>query len=202
MSAFRPRRLGAAALLAVLSLAISGCSSEGGGGPSVPPISTISPVGTSAGNAAFTLTVLGSGFTQASTVQWNGVGLATLFFSGSTLVAQVPASNIAAAGTATVTVNDTAGGLSNSRAFTVAATTIAFQSTGRLDGADVPNLSNVQNIWVMGANGASRAPLTSLTATNIISREPVWSPDGSQIAYASKRALDGSDNPIAGLNDN
>src|SRR5262252_9136382 len=106
------------AMLLVVA-AISGCSEGGGGGgPSVPAISTISPAGTSAGNAAFTLTVLGSGFTQASTVQWNGVGLTTLFFSGSTLVAQVPASNIAVTGTATVTVNDTAGGLSNSRIFT------------------------------------------------------------------------------------
>lgn len=196
MSAFRHLKL----IVLVLAAAISGCSGGGGGdsGPSVPAIATISPAGTSAGNAAFTLTVLGSGFTQSSTVQWNGVGLTTLFFSGSTLHAQVPALNIVAAGTATVTVKDTAGGLSNSRTFTVTGTTIAFESSGRLLGDDVPNLNNVQNIWVMDASGANRTPLTSLTALNVTSSEPKWSPDGSQIAYASTRPLDGSNNPNAG----
>jgi Tol biopolymer transport system component len=182
--------------LVLVSAAISGCGGGGGGGSGtpVPAITTISPVGASAGNAAFTLTVLGSGFSQSSTVQWNGVGLTTLFFSGSTLHAQVPASDIATIGTATVTVNDTAGGLSNSLTFTVAPTTIVFQSTGKQDGTDAANTNGTQNIWVMDANGANRKPFTTLTALAADNRLPVWAPDGSKIAYASERALDGSDN--------
>ena len=188
-------RLHAIALVLVLG-AISGCGSGGGGGggASVPAITTISPVGTSAGNAAFTLTVLGSGFSPTSVVQWNGTNRTTFFFSGSTLKAQIPASDIATVGTATVAVSDPAGGASNSRTFTVAATTIAFQSTGELGGTDVPNLNSVQNIWVMDAGGTNRKPLTNLTANLVVSSEPVWSPDGKKIAYASERALDGSNN--------
>jgi len=207
MFAFRLLKCVAAALLVTLGLAISSCGGGGGGGgssgPSVPAISTISPVGTSAGNAAFTLNVLGSGFSPSSTVQWNGVNRTTHFFSGTTLHADIPASDITSPGTATVSVNDPAGGPSNSRTFTVAATTIAFESTGRLIGDDVANLNNVQNIWVMDTSGANRKPITSLTkSVVIIVREPVWSPDGSQIAYASRGALNGSDNPNAGQNDN
>lgn len=196
MSAFRPLKRITAGLLAVLGLAISSCGGGGGGGggPPVPAIATISPVGTSAGNAAFTLTVLGSGFTQSSTVQWNGANRTTLFFSGSTLKAQISASDIATVGTATVVVNDTARGLSNSRTFTVAATTIAFQSTGELGGTNVPNLNSVQNIWTMDAGGTNAKPFTNLTFNAADNRSPVWSPDGSKIAYASERALDGSNN--------
>ena len=116
----RLRRIEVIVVLLVAAVAGSCGGGGGGGGPSVPAISTISPVGTSAGNAGFTLTVLGSGFTQASTVQWNGANRTTLFFSSSTLKTQIPSSDITAVGTATVAVNDSAGGASNSRTFTVA----------------------------------------------------------------------------------
>ena len=62
------------------------------------------PAAATPGGAAFTLTVNGTGFVSGSVVQWNGSPLATTFVSGSSLTAAVPASDIATASTASVTV--------------------------------------------------------------------------------------------------
>jgi hypothetical protein len=56
------------------------------------------------GGPGFTLTVNGTGFVSGATVNWNGTALTTTFISGSKLSAAVPATNIATAGTASVTV--------------------------------------------------------------------------------------------------
>jgi hypothetical protein len=56
------------------------------------------------GAPAFTLTVNGTGFVSGATVNWNGTALTTTFISRSELTATVPATCIAAAGTASVTV--------------------------------------------------------------------------------------------------
>jgi hypothetical protein len=69
------------------------------------------PMSTAPGGTGFTLTVNGTGFVPGATVNWNGSALSTIFGSASQLTAEVPASNIAAAGTASVTVaNPTPGG--------------------------------------------------------------------------------------------
>lgn len=52
------------------------------------------------------LTVLGSGFTSSSVVQWNGSARTTTYVSPSELVAQISAADIATSGTAAVTVED------------------------------------------------------------------------------------------------
>ena len=56
------------------------------------------------GGAAFTLTVNGTGFASGAEVTWNGTPLATTFVNASQLTAAVPASQIAGAGTASITV--------------------------------------------------------------------------------------------------
>src|SRR5215472_527305 len=56
------------------------------------------------GEAGFVLTVHGTGFVSGAIVRWNGIPLATTFISNSQLNADVPAANVAAAGTAQVTV--------------------------------------------------------------------------------------------------
>src|SRR2546430_290837 len=85
-----------------------------------PTISSLSPTCTSAGGGQFTLTVNGTNFVSGSTVNWNGTALTT---SGSStqLTATVPASLIATAGTASVTVVTPCGGTSNLKTFTIAA---------------------------------------------------------------------------------
>ena len=59
----------------------------------------------------FLLTVNGSHFIRGAVVQWNGSNRTTKWLSALKLVADIPASDIAAAGTAHVTVvNPTPGG--------------------------------------------------------------------------------------------
>ena len=71
--------------------------------------------------------------------------------------------------------------------------TVVFQSTQALDETDAQNTNGTANIWLVNGDGTNLRPLTELTADNAESESPQWSPDGSQIAYASARALDGSD---------
>jgi hypothetical protein len=63
------------------------------------------PTTVAPGSAAFTLTVNGTGFVAGSVVNWNGSPRATTFVSSSQLTASIPASDVARAGTATVTVS-------------------------------------------------------------------------------------------------
>jgi len=86
-----------------------------------PSLTGINPNSATAGGAAFTLTINGSNFVSGAVVRWNGNDRTTTFVSGTQLTAQIPAANIAAAGTANVTVFNPApgGGLSNSRTFTI-----------------------------------------------------------------------------------
>lgn len=79
-------------------------------------------------------------------------------------------------------------------------TRIAFDSERALDGSDAGNWTS--NIWVINANGTGATPLTRLTAADASSSNAVWSPDGAKIAYASRRAVDGSDAANAPLTDN
>jgi hypothetical protein len=80
--------------------------------------------------AGFTLTVTGTGFASGAVVNWNGSARATTLVSGSQLTAAILASDIAAAGTASVTVVNPApgGGTSNLVFFwvTVPSPTVIF----------------------------------------------------------------------------
>jgi hypothetical protein len=73
------------------------------------------------GGEGFTLTVHGTGFVSGAVVKWNDSSLATTFISDSQLTASVPASDIAAASTASVTVVNPSpgGGTSNVMFFEV-----------------------------------------------------------------------------------
>jgi dienelactone hydrolase len=125
------------------------------------------------GGKGFTLTVNGTGFVSGSTVNWNGSTLATSFVSDSQLTATVPASDIAKAGTASVTVANPhpGGGPSNPAFFpvslpvnlffaeasfaagsgTAAAVTGDFNGDGKLDLA-VANY-NSNNVSILLGNG-------------------------------------------------
>lgn len=68
---------------------------------------------------------------------------------------------------------------------------LLFISERALDGTDLANASI--NVWTMNADGSGASPLTKLTAVGAATGEfPAWSSDGSKIAFASSRALDGS----------
>ena len=83
-------------------------------------MTALSPNNAVAGGPDFTLIVMGSGFASSSVIQWNGANRATtLGFLG--LSASISANDIAAAGTATVTVVNPSpgGGTSNPLIFTI-----------------------------------------------------------------------------------
>jgi uncharacterized protein (TIGR03437 family) len=87
----------------------------------LPAISSLSPAGATAGDAGFTLTVIGANFLPGSVMRWNGADRGTTYVSGSQLSATISANNIGTAGTAQVTVFNPApgGGLSNALGFVI-----------------------------------------------------------------------------------
>jgi hypothetical protein len=87
----------------------------------LPTLGLLSPTTANAGGAAFTLTLTGTNFLAGTIVKWNGVALATTVVSGTQLTAIVPAIDIAAGGTAAVTVLNPApgGGTSAPITFTI-----------------------------------------------------------------------------------
>lgn len=89
----------------------------------VPPpvIKQLNPSSAIAGGGSFTLTLTGTNFVAASTVQWNGSARTTTFVSSGSLHAAITASDIATAGVAFVTVANPAasGGVSAASTFFV-----------------------------------------------------------------------------------
>jgi hypothetical protein len=87
----------------------------------LPTITSLSPASATAGGSAFTLTVNGTNFVGASTVRWNGSNRATTYVSKTQLTANISAADIATAGTASVTVFNSAsgGGTSNAMTFSI-----------------------------------------------------------------------------------
>ena len=90
-------------------------------GNPVPTLTSLTPSSKTAGEGGFNLTVNGSGFVAGSVVKWNGANRTTTFVSPTQLTAAIPASDIASAGTAQVTVTSPApgGGTSVPQAFTI-----------------------------------------------------------------------------------
>jgi hypothetical protein len=78
------------------------------------------------GSGTFTLTLAGSGFVPASTVQWNGTPLAVTALNATQIQVTVPASALTDEGTAMVTVSNPGpgGGTSVPQLFTIADATL------------------------------------------------------------------------------
>ncbi len=110
-------------------LQLQGCGGHGDtNGPvtvnPAPSLAAIAPMGAVAGAAALTLTATGADFTVDSTVDWNGVPLATSYVSATQLTALVPGTDLATPGAANVSVvtPSPGGGTSTVQAFTITAT--------------------------------------------------------------------------------
>jgi hypothetical protein len=97
-----------------------------------PTIWSLTPSSKTAGDGAFTLIVKGMNLYQESKVRWNGADRPTTYVSPIQLTAAIPASDVATAGTATVTVfNPTpGGGASNGVTFTITSPTVRGDLTG------------------------------------------------------------------------
>jgi TolB protein len=86
-----------------------------------PTITSLNPSSAIAGGSAFALTVNGTGFVSGSVVRWNGSNRATTYVNNTRLTASIPAADIVAAGSASVTVFSPApgGGTSNTATFSI-----------------------------------------------------------------------------------
>jgi hypothetical protein len=89
----------------------------------LPVVSAVSPASVTAGAASFVLTVTGSNFVSGSIVRWAGANRATTFVSSTQVQTTIPASDLAGAGTASVTVVNPDGGISGWQTFTINAAT-------------------------------------------------------------------------------
>src|SRR5882672_2363280 len=102
------------------------CSCSGGSTPPpptpnpAPALTALNPPSGVAGRQGFNLTITGSNLISGSVVRWNGTDRTTSFVSGTQLTASIPASDIAAAGSAQVTAFNPAPGGGTSTALTFA----------------------------------------------------------------------------------
>ena len=85
--------------LTVLAVSVAGCTEN---------VTSVSPTSVAAAGPAFNLTVLGSGFGSGDTVQWNSSNRSTTYVSATELIAQINAADIAATGSASITVTNPA----------------------------------------------------------------------------------------------
>ena len=141
----------------------------------VPIMGFISPSITTAGGAAFTLTVNGTNFVSASVVQWNGSSRTTTFVSATQLTVSIPATDIAAAGTVQVTVFNPlpGGGTSAALIFTInnplptlSSLTPASALAGGVAFTLTVNGTNFVSASVVQWNGSSRTT-TFVNATKL-----------------------------------
>ena len=161
----------------------------------IPTISSLDPSCAPVGEQTFTLAVMGTNFAPSSVVRWNGKDLPTTLNSGP-LTAQVPASDIAAPGTATVTVFNPApgGGASNSLSFNIAAggvgpTSLAVDPTGRFayvgnEGCPDAFASNVSMYAINPTNGTLTSAGPAVTTGDFGADSVAVDPSG-KFAYVA-----------------
>ncbi|MBI1765702.1 MAG: IPT/TIG domain-containing protein [Acidobacteria bacterium] len=138
----------------------------------MPTINTLAP-NTAAVGTSFTLTVTGSGFINSSVVRWENNNRTTTFVNENTLRAQIPASDLATAGVADITVvnPEPGGGTSNLGRFTIIAQNPA------------PTLTNITPSFVPTGN----QPVTVTV-------------NGTGFAFNSVVRLGGQDRPTTFVN--
>lgn len=169
-----------------------------------PAITSISPASVNGVLSTYrvpgmTITVNGSNFVAGAQVYWNGSSRTTTFVNSGQLQVSISArdrlvSNAAQRIVPVTVVNPApGGGVSNATAFTVSLQFFAYDSRAALDGSNAANGLGYANIWESSFDGSVQFPATQLTHTE--SFHPVLSPNGSKIAFLSRRSLDGSDRP-------
>jgi len=177
-------------VIAVSLLYATSCGGGGGGQKSTPPptqnpvpaVAALSPTSATAGDAAFTLAVTGTGFITKSTVHWNGQDRTTTFKNNTQIEAAISASDIAAAGTAQVTVFNPSPGGGTSAAMTFTMTAAPANP--------VPRAFSVNP-----ASTSAGAPAFTLTVngTDFVSTSTVrWNGQGRTTTFVSATRLQAS----------
>jgi|GEM_PF-2911825 len=130
------------------------------------------PDSASPGATGFTLTVNGTGFVSGASVRWNGSARTTTFVNGSQLTATISSADIAAAGTAFVTVLNPGPGRATSNAvmFEISAPTssVAYNApVGR--GAGGPSAIGTRQFVFTDFNRDGKLDLATLNGDGTIS---------------------------------
>lgn len=120
----------------------------------VPVAGALAPNRVNAGSGAFTLVVTGSSFATDAVVRWNGAARTTTFVSATELRATIAATDVAAAGSASVTVFNPApaGGTSNALNFTIDTAPNPVPTLGSLNPASRMAGSGAFTLTVTGTN--------------------------------------------------
>ena len=110
-----------------------------------PTLTGLNPNSTPVGGSQFTLTITGTNFINGSTVHWNNSPRVTTYVSPTQLTATIPASDIANAGTANITVLNPSpgGGASNALTSTI----------GNPGGSDLAITKTHTGDFTVGTNG-------------------------------------------------
>ena len=187
--------------LVIFCLLLAGCggggavgASVGSGGVSipatVPTLTGIAPSTALVGSSAITIVASGSNFTDGATIQWNGTALQTMCAATNVGVskpcasasATVPASDLAAVGSAKVNVSNpgSAGGTSSALNFTIEAPPIPKTWVRPVTGITVP----WDEVWdsVRGKLYVSTAAQDPNHPSAIIAVDPVAGTAGTQVA--------------------
>ncbi len=173
----------------------------------VPVSTSLAPSSANAGDPQFTLTVNGSKFLSSSVVQWNGSALATTLVNAQQLTATVPASDVANAGTAAITVSNPppGGGISNNLTFTInnlAPTVISLSPDNRIAGGTDFTLTvsgtNFVNTSTVQWNGAARVTtfVNSTTLTAAITAADIANAGNASVTVTNSSPGGGTSNPV------
>jgi hypothetical protein len=140
-----------------------------------PALTSLSPAFVSAGGSAFTLTIDGSGFLSSSTAYWGTTALSTQLVSGTQLTAQIPAADIANAGTASITVQTTASGATSNL--------MVFEIDSASSGS-TPPFFTLTSVTVTAGTTAS-FPVTLPSSATDVSASCLNLPAGAACSYTA-----------------
>jgi WD40-like Beta Propeller Repeat len=141
-----------------------------------PVICSISPASVVAGAPAFTLSVVGAGYSSGSTVNWNGSSRTTTFVNANSLQAQITSTDVAKAGTAAVTVTGGGGGTSAPVNFVISPTP--------------PATPTITSVSPANATAGGAAFTLTVTGTNFIPQSVVdWNGGARTTTFKSATSL-------------
>jgi hypothetical protein len=155
-----------------------------------PTLGSISPPSATTGGPEFTLTLTGTNYISLSVVRVNGADRETVFVSSTQLTATILASDIAAAGSKTVTVFSPApgGGTSPSRTLTVSAPTPTPTATNTPLASSTPTSTATPTPTQSATTTATASPSQSPSPGASPSPSPSSSPSASPSASPSPSA--------------
>ena len=161
----------------------------------VPTLSSMSPTSATAGSTAFNITVNGTNYVSDSVVKWNGSSRNTTFVSAGQLTAAITAADIAAAGSASVTVHNTTpgGGTSSALTFTILSPSNPVPMLSSLSPSSVTAGSSAFTMTLNGGNFLAGSVVQwnggNRTTTYVSSTQLTVSVSASDVATAGSATV-------------